>query len=84
MKNKEILTYIALIVVGIVLAQHMNVVVSESMEPTLYRGDVVVIDTKLNNINIGDIVIYHAHWFFQPVIHRVINRIIQIWAPYIL
>jgi len=76
MKNidyKEIATYVVIILVGIILAQHMNVVVSGSMEPVMYRGDIVIIDTNPNIINVGDIVVYHATWFNEPVIHRVIK-----------
>jgi signal peptidase len=35
MEYKKIMGYVAIILVGIVLAQHMNVVVSASMEPVL-------------------------------------------------
>ena len=80
---KEIAGYILLIIVGLLVAQHMNVVVSESMEPVFYRGDIVIIE-KTNflginefnpeNVNIGDIVVYNAEWYPNPVIHRVINK----------
>ena len=79
--NREIISYVAIIIIGIILAQHMNVVVSGSMEPVFYRGDVVVIEKTdflgIHEINpadlkIGDIVIYHAIWFPEPVIHRII------------
>lgn len=76
MEIKEIATYIIIIIVGIVVAQHMNVVVSGSMEPVLYRGDIVIIDTNPDTYGIqnGDIVVYNAVWFNQPVIHRVIKN----------
>lgn len=70
---KEIATYIVIILVGIIIAQHMNVVVSGSMEPVMYRGDIVIIDTNPGDIEVGDIVVYDATWFNQPVIHRVIK-----------
>lgn len=86
-KNKqvnEIAIYILIIVVGIVVAQHMNVVTSESMEPVFFRGDIVLIEktnfmglSEFNpeDIQIGDIVIYNATWFKNgPVIHRVIGK----------
>jgi signal peptidase len=72
---------VAIIIIGIILAQHMNVVVSGSMEPVFYRGDVVVIEKAdflgIHEINpadlkVGDIVIYNAVWFPEPVIHRII------------
>jgi len=70
---KEIATYVVIILIGIILAQHMNVVVSGSMEPVMYRGDIVIIDKNPSAINVGDIVVYNAVWFNQPVIHRVIK-----------
>jgi signal peptidase I len=68
---KEIATYIIIILVGVVIAQHMNVVVSGSMEPVMYRGDIVVVDQNPTSVQVGDIVVYHATWFPEPVIHRV-------------
>ncbi len=80
--GREIITYIVIILVGIILAQHLNVVVSGSMEPVFYRGDVVVIE-KTNflgfqeispsDLKVGDIIIYNATWFPEPVIHRIIS-----------
>jgi len=60
------------------------VVVSGSMEPVFYRGDVVVVEkTNLlglglqeinpSDLKIGDIIIYQATWFPEPVIHRIIS-----------
>lgn len=78
---REILIYMAIIIIGIVAAQHMNVVVSGSMEPVFYRGDIVVVEkanflgiSEFNpeDVQVGDIVIYKANWFPEPVIHRVI------------
>ena len=37
MNIKEIATYIVIILVGVVVAQHMDVVVSGSMEPVIHR-----------------------------------------------
>jgi signal peptidase I len=80
--GREIASYVIIILVGIILAQHLNVVVSGSMEPVFYRGDVVVIEKTnflgLQEINpsdlkVGDIVIYNATWFPEPVIHRIIS-----------
>ncbi len=73
MDYKEIATYIVIILVGIIIAQHMNVVVSGSMEPVMYRGDIVIIDKNPSTVEVGDIVVYDATWFNQPVIHRVIK-----------
>lgn len=79
---KEVLLYIVLLVVVLLAAQHMNVVVSGSMEPVMYRGDIVVIE-KSNllglqefnpeDVQVGDIVVYNAVWYDSPVIHRVVK-----------
>lgn len=81
--KKEIAIYALIIVVGLLIAQHMNVVVSGSMEPVFYRGDIVVVEKtdflgisefNSSNVQVGDIVVYNAQWFPNPVIHRVINE----------
>ena len=52
------------------------------MEPAFYRGDIVLVE-KSNllgihefdpkDVQVGDVVVYDAAWFNQPVIHRIIN-----------
>jgi signal peptidase len=79
---REIAIYILIIAVGIIAAQHMNVVVSGSMEPVFYRGDIVLVE-KANFLGInefnptelqkGEIVIYEASWFPEPIIHRIVG-----------
>ena len=68
--TKEILSYVVIIIIGIILAQHLNVVVSGSMEPVFARGDVVVIqkasflglsEMNTSQLNVGDIVIYSKY-----------------------
>lgn len=80
--KKEIIAYVIVIVIALVAAQHLNVVVSGSMEPAFYRGDIVVVEKtdflgiqefNPDDIQVGDIVIYDAAWYDEPVIHRVIN-----------
>ncbi|MDD3753149.1 MAG: signal peptidase I [Methanobacterium sp.] len=80
--NREIISYLAIILLGLILAQHLNVVVSGSMEPVFYRGDVVIIEKTnfmgisemdVEDLKIGDIIIYDATWFAEPVIHRIIG-----------
>ena len=80
--GREILSYVVIIIIGIIMAQHLNVVVSGSMEPVFYRGDVVVIEKsnflgfqEINpsDLKVGDIIIYQATWFPEPVIHRIVN-----------
>ena len=82
--KKEIVAYVIIILLALVLAQHLNVVVSGSMEPEFYRGDIVVVE-KANlfglgiqefdpkDVQVGDIVVYNAEWVDEAVIHRVIN-----------
>jgi signal peptidase len=75
--------YIALIIVALIIAQHVNVVVSGSMEPVMYRGDIVGIEKTsffglkefdTNDIKVGDIIVYNPEWTnVGPIIHRVIN-----------
>ena len=81
--KKEIAIYALIIIVGLMAAQHMNVVVSGSMEPVLYRGDIVIIEKtnflgtnefNPNDAKVGDIVVYDAKWYPNPVIHRIINE----------
>ena len=79
---KEIASYIIILAVVLIAAQHLNVVVSGSMEPVFYRGDIVAVEkTNLlgiqefnpKDVQVGDIVVYNAKWFNQPVIHRIID-----------
>ena len=79
---KEIASYAVILIIVLVAAQHLNVVVSGSMEPAFYRGDIVLVEKadfigihefNPNDVQIGDVVVYDAAWFEQPVIHRVIN-----------
>lgn len=47
------------------------VVVSNSMEPSIYRGDIVKVENMPGNIQVGDIIIYKATWIPEEVLHRV-------------
>ncbi len=78
----EIVVYLLILAGAIILSQHMNVVVSGSMEPVLYRGDIVIVENanflgiqefNPGDVKKGDIIIYDANWFPEPVIHRVIE-----------
>jgi len=75
MDYKEILKYIIIIIIGIFIAQHMNVVISGSMEPVLHKGDIIIVDNNVNNIQVGDIIVYYGTWSDQPknIVHRVIK-----------
>lgn len=79
---KEVASYIVILVIVLIAAQHLNVVVSGSMEPAFYRGDIVLVEKadflgihefNPKDVKIGDVVVYDAAWYNQPVIHRVIN-----------
>jgi signal peptidase len=79
---KEVASYAIILIIVLIAAQHLNVVVSGSMEPAFYRGDIVMVE-KANffgidefnpeEVQVGDVVVYDAAWYDQPVIHRVIN-----------
>ena len=80
----NILSYIVIILIAVIAAQHLNVVISGSMEPAFYRGDIVAIEkTSIfglqefnpeTDVHTGDIVVYNAKWYPDPVIHRVISE----------
>ena len=79
---KEVASYIIILVIVLIAAQHLNVVVSGSMEPAFYRGDIVLVEKadflgihefNPEDVKVGDVVVYDAAWYDQPVIHRIIN-----------
>ena len=52
------------------------------MEPAFYRGDIVLVqkadflginEFNPDDVKVGDVVVYDAAWYDQPVIHRIIN-----------
>mgnify|MGYP001766383223 FL=1 len=50
------------------------VVISGSMEPVYYRGDIIVIKgTEPANIQVGDIIVYKRPYQDIPIVHRVIS-----------
>ena len=69
---KEIIGYAVLIVVLLIASQHLNVVVSGSLEPVFFRGDILIVE-KTNflgiqefgphDVQVGDIVVYDAVWY---------------------
>jgi len=79
---KEVASYAIIIIIAILLSAHLNVVVSGSMEPAFYRGDIVVTEgtnvygiqefNPQTDVKVGDVVVYDATWYSEPVIHRVI------------
>ena len=79
---KEIASYAIILVIVLIAAQHLNVVVSGSTEPAFYRGDIVMVEKadflgihefNPEDVQVGDVVVYDAKWFDQPVIHRIID-----------
>ncbi len=79
---KEIASYVIILIIVLIAAQHLNVVVSGSMEPAFYRGDIVMVEKadflgihefNPEDVQVGDVVVYDAAWFDQPVIHRIIG-----------
>jgi signal peptidase len=47
-------------------------VFSESMLPTFYKGDMIIVQGE-PNYNVGDIVVYDSPVYKYPIIHRVIE-----------
>lgn len=78
-KFREILSYVIVFLIAVVIAQHMNVVVSGSMEPLLERGDIILVDSNVNNIEVGDIIVYYGTWTETPenIVHRVVKKEIK-------
>ena len=66
---KEIALYVVIFIIVLLAAQHLDVVVSGSMEPAFYRGDIVLVEK-------ADFQTLHIN----PLIHdfyRVGNKISQ-------
>ena len=75
---------IALVVVfglqiGLKVALHTDsplvIVVSESMEPVFYRGDVVLLkginEDNIDDVQVNDVIVYKRPGYQYPIIHRV-------------
>lgn len=61
---------------GLKIALHTDsplvIVISGSMEPTFYRGDVVLLEgVPPSEIKVGDVVVYRRPYTRYPIIHRV-------------
>lgn len=54
------------------------VVLSGSMEPAFYRGDVLFLWNRNQYNNVGDIVVYEIENKQIPIVHRVINEYKQV------
>ena len=72
---RDLPIYIVIIILFLFAFQHTGVVVSGSMEPTLYKGDIILLESNPSSIEVGDIIVYHAAWLNSaPVVHRVIAK----------
>ena len=83
--KKEIIGYIILILFVFLAAQHLSAVVSGSMEPSFYRGDIVVLEkTSLfgleefspDDVKVGDIIVHTI--FGSGIVTKVNNDIIDV------
>ncbi len=86
--KKEIIETGKYVLLGLVLAFVINqglgyaletekpvmAVVSNSMVPTFYKGDLVVVKgVDPRGLDVGDIVVYHNPYRAIPIVHRIIN-----------
>lgn len=81
--GREILSYALILILALILSAHLSVVVSGSMEPAFYRGDIVATENvntygiqefnPYTDVHVNDVVVYDATWYSDPVIHRVID-----------
>ncbi|ASJ05408.1 MULTISPECIES: signal peptidase I [Thermococcus] len=64
---------------GLKVALHTDsplvIVVSESMEPVFYRGDVVLLkginEENIDDVHLNDVIVYKRPGYEYPIIHRV-------------
>ncbi|NJE46640.1 signal peptidase I [Thermococcus sp. GR7] len=64
---------------GLKMALHTDsplvIVVSGSMEPVFYRGDVVLLkgisENNIDEVHVGDVIVYKRPGYEYPIIHRV-------------
>ena len=84
----EIIVYIALLILILNLHNILSVflktriplavVTSSSMYPTLSIGDIVIVEgVEIEEIEVGDIIVFKPHSQGYPIIHRVV-RIIEV------
>ncbi len=48
-------------------------IMTSSMEPTLHRGDLILMQTVDRSVKVGDIVTYGKSGFADPITHRVVE-----------
>jgi signal peptidase len=86
-RKRELTETVVLFVIGIVIVWGCSIglqlylgtttpllaVESESMEPTLYRGDLVVVrSVEPESLQVGDIIIFQSSMSDVPVVHRIV------------
>lgn len=53
----------------------MVTVVSDSMEPTYHKGDLLILkNIPFNKIKVGDVIVFTVKGRNIPIVHRVINK----------
>ncbi len=87
-RKRELTETVAFFVVGLILVFGSSIglqlylgtttpllaVESESMEPTLYRGDLVIVrGVNPESLEVGDIIIFQSSMSDVPVVHRIVN-----------
>lgn len=75
--NCFLLFLLSFIVIFNLLGFKLMYVVSESMEPTFYKGDLIISKTLDNNFTVlteGEVIIFNAPWFNNEIVtHRIIE-----------
>ena len=66
-KKSDVIEWTIFLIVMLIVWSHVNVVVSNSMFPVMKRGDFVIVENanlefNPKDVNVGDIVVYNAHW----------------------
>lgn len=87
-RKRELAETITVFIIGVVIVWGSSIglqlylgtttpllaVESESMEPTLYRGDLVIVRSiSPETLQIGDIIIFESSMSDIPVVHRIVN-----------
>lgn len=49
------------------------VVLSGSMEPAFYRGDLLLLSMPSEKLKVGDIVVYNTVYGGTPIVHRILE-----------
>ena len=85
-ENKKTLLYI---IVGVLIAVSINygmgfamatnypivAVESGSMEPTFYRGDILIVKGEpIENLKAGDIIVFSRPGSTTPIVHRIVGK----------